>query len=176
METKSNFSKIGKIIILAGHQGSGKSPFVKKLADDSGFKNRCVFDRRREYTGEKYPEHTGKYSFFFEFEEFISAVKQAKGTFIIFEEATAFISNFSDQELNDICTGVEHNQSTIVFVFHRIGAIPKYLIGLCNYVVIFPTVETNESDVENNREILFAAYKKVKSSKKPVIVDVRAVS
>ncbi len=169
MMVNKNPLKIGVATIVLGQQGAGKSPLVKEFANNSGMKNIIVFDPNREYD-------KNKYTVFYDFKTFKKYMTEIKNSFIIFEEASVFLSSFSDIELKQMLVGVEHNRNVIFFLFHGLRYVPPYLTDLVRFHILLPTRDTLEYTIKQ-RPFYAPFYEEMQSSNsyKPYIIDTNLI-
>lgn len=146
----------GKVIIVVGARGNGKSSFVKKHIRDVHTSRLWVYDYQREYfPDEPLPD----------IEEFVENMVTKTESVIVFEEATIFFtSRGSSTPLRKILVSARHARNVVFLLFHSIRAIPYYIYELSEYVVVFNT--NDEQDiVETKHPMLLEAWKKVKGIK-----------
>jgi len=152
--------KNGAVIIVCGFTGQGKSPIIKKIISAAGTRNKLVFDARREYDS--------TWTVFYNFDIFRQSMLYAKQSAIVFEEATANISAFKDQELADIYTASEHNLNVVFMVFHSLADVPVNLIRNSHYMILFESIDTEES-LQGLRKMFVPLL----PMKKPLFVNIR---
>jgi len=140
-------SKIGSTIIIIGHVGSGKTPTCKNILKTSNYTNVAIYDPRNEYNFESKYE-VKKY---ISGPEFISTVKTLKRNFVIFEEATSIFSMSKNLDITELFIAIEHNQNISVCIFHSLLDVPKFLLRLSQYIILFPTSDDPE-DVKSSRK------------------------
>jgi hypothetical protein len=157
--------KIGVATIVIGQQGAGKSPMVKEMALGSGMQNLIVLDINGEYDPEQFTT-------FSDFKLFKNYMTKTKNSLIIFEEASAFLSSFSDIELKQMLVGVEHNRNVIFFLFHGLRYVPPYLTDLCRFHICLRTRDTLEY-CEKNRPFYAPFYNDMQNatSYEPLVID-----
>ena len=153
--------KVGTIILIIGRQGSGKTPTAKELMNKSTLKNKIVYDYRREYDKEK------NVSLFFNYEIFKNNINNFRNSFIIIEEATAFISAFKDMELTNFLIGIEHNQNVCCLLFHSIQDIPLFIYRYARFTIL---LETND-DVNLIKRSRPKMYNYLIQKNKPIYID-----
>lgn len=125
--------KGGKAYIVVGARGMGKSTWVKHAVSLVHPDNLLVYDVNREYT--QYYNAP-----FIKFPAFCQKAAETKDKLIVFEEATIFLSNRgSNVQLIEILVESRHTRNIVLLVFHSFRSIPKYLLDLCNFVVIYKT-------------------------------------
>lgn len=141
--------------IVIGAPGMGKSPFVRKLIEG----RRClVFDVANEYgTRVKYqgqepvnlsPDINHLRARFLEtsnLKKFIIVCEQKRDTICVFEEATAFFQGRTQLETTHLIINRYHTGNTYVFIFHSINSVPPRIIELCNFVVLFKTMDLGDN-------------------------------
>jgi hypothetical protein len=165
-------AKVGCTIIVVGRMGTGKSPTIKDLWQQSGMKNKIVYDRRREYPDD--------WTRFLSLEKFQMKWTEFTDSFIVVEEATGFVNSFKEKELTDILIGIEHNRNILVFVFHSLTDTPPYIQRLARFMYLFPTND-NEKTIKTSRDELYfhfmAAGKKDSSTGYyiPEIIDLNEI-
>ena len=124
----------GAAYIVCGATGMGKSSFVKKIVSSVHEGARLIHDVNAEYTD----LYKGK--FHDDFEDFARLTTTVKKSLIVYEEATAFISNRGgNKHLRKVLVAKRHDCNLIFLVFHSLRSIPRDLYDLCNYVVLFKT-------------------------------------
>lgn len=155
--------KTGAVIVMVGRQHAGKTPFIKKMMDAGNFRSNVVLDVRREYDAERF-------TIFYNFATFKEYLPNIKGSFIVIEEATAFIASYKDLALTDMLIGVEHNKNTIVFVFHALGDVPPYVLRFCRYIILFETNDDPEL-IKQSKPRFYPYLAMPKSHDKPLIID-----
>lgn len=125
--------KKGAVILIAGSRGMGKSYTAKSLLKKVHPDARLVLDPQAEY-GDLYnrPPMT--------FENFERAMLQVKNAVILVEEATIFLSNRGyNNNVVDLLVSSRHRGNTIIFVYHTLKDIPKYIYGLANSIILLKT-------------------------------------
>lgn len=145
----------GKVFIVVGARGNGKSHFVKKhtqYVSESRFK---VYDVQGEY-------YTDDDISLPDIDEFLDSLLHSKGMVAVFEEATVFFSNKgSNKKIRQLLVGARHDKNTIFLLFHSIRAIPYYIYELSDYVVIFNTLDDDDI-VQKKHSFLYTAWRQVK--------------
>lgn len=150
--------KNGFSMVVVGRQGSGKTPFIKSIADK--FRNKIVYDIRQEYDKEQWTT----FRKFANFKEYIYTVTDS---LIVAEEATGFINGFKDMEFAEMIASVEHNTNVLIFVFHSISDIPLYMDRMSRFFYILPT----NDDIFRLKSSRPFYYNVLKSNKLPVLID-----
>lgn len=137
--------------IVIGAPGMGKSPFIRKLIEG----RRCfVFDVANEYgTRVKYEgqkpvnlsvnpaDLRSRFTETKNLKKFIALCEQKRDTVCVFEEATAFFQGRTQLETTHLIINRYHTGNTYAFIFHSINSVPPRIIELCNYVVLFKTMD-----------------------------------
>lgn len=130
---------MSKGIILVGGTGNGKTFFIKKLISKYHKDALRIFDVNNEYS-----EFCQK-PFNPDIDEFLDECYRTKNGVILIEDATAFLSNKGRSDtLTKILVGKRHTKNTIILLFHSFRAVPKYILDLCNHVVIFKTNDSQK--------------------------------
>lgn len=135
----------GKGILVVGMRGSGKTTKIKSMLEKTHPESRLVYDINKEYLNlYKKP--------FVNFDLFTEQAIKVKHAFIVFEEATIFLSNRgSNQDIRQLLVQARHNDNTLLFVFHSLRSIPKYVFDLCDYVILHKTND-NEAVISSRFE------------------------
>lgn len=145
----------GKVFIVVGARGNGKSHFVKKCTQHVHESRFRVYDVQGEYyddDDEPLPD----------MDEFLSEVIHLRESVIVFEEATVFFSNKGcDKKIRKLLVSARHDKNTVFLLFHSIRSIPLELYELTDYVVIFNTLDI-EDIVEKKHSLLYKQWKKVR--------------
>lgn len=153
---------MSRAIILVGGTGCGKTFMTKSLISKVNKSALMIFDVNNEYK-DFYP-----YPFDADIDKFLSKAYRKRNCVILIEDATAFLSNRGRADtLQKMLVAKRHTNNTILLLFHSFRAIPKYIMDLCNTVIIFKTndPETIVKDGFQNPE-LTAAWKKVQDAAK----------
>lgn len=156
--------KNGAVVCIAGYTGEGKSPMIKKIVEKANLKNRLVWDQQHEYDEKTWTV------FRQDFNIFRQSMTDACQSAIIFEEATSNIGAFSNYDLNKIYTASEHNLNVVVMIFTSLAAMPVSLIMNMHYLILFNTMDNEDSLSDNKYRKRFIPLLKLK---KPVFVNVR---
>lgn len=137
-------------IIVIGAPGQGKTPMVRKLIE----RNRClVFDIQNEYgpnvkykgqkplnltnnTNAERARYTG-----INMNEFINICSKKRDTVCVFEEATGFFQGRQKENINRFIISRYHTGNVAIFIFHSINSVPPRLMEMCNYVILFKTLD-----------------------------------
>ena len=148
----------GKVFIVVGARGNGKSHFVKRTTQHVHESRFRVYDVQGEYydydDDELLPD----------MDEFLQEVLFMRESVIVFEEATVFFSNKGcDKKIKKLLVGARHNKNTVFLLFHSIRSIPLELYELTDYVVIFNTLDIEEI-VEKKHSLLYQRWKKVRGT------------
>lgn len=143
---------MSKSIAIFGAPGKGKTTFVKNRLKKVSKNALHLHDVNNEYTefyDKPFERDITKFS--------KKATKITNGC-IVFEEATIFFSNHtSNTDITEILVRKRHTNNTIFFVFHSVRTIPRNILDLINYVVLFKTNDTvNQIKKINHPEILEA--------------------
>ena len=145
----------GKVIIVVGARGNGKSHFTKKHTRHVHETRFHVYDVQGEYyadDNEPLPD----------MDSFLSDMLLQRESTMVFEEATVFFSNKGcNAKIKHLCVSARHDHNTIYLLFHSIRAIPIELYELTDYVVIFNTLDIEEI-VKKKHSFLYKSWLKVR--------------
>ena len=129
--------KTGAVICVIGRQHSGKTPVIQRMAKNSKFRNKVVYDKNKEYD-------PAEWSRFFSLSKFRKWLPEAKNCFIVMEEATIYVRSVKETVLTEQIIGIEHNRNVLVLVFHSLMDAPQYVLRLCKFVVLLKTNDDPE--------------------------------
>lgn len=144
----------GKVYIIVGARGSGKSTIIKNLIKNVDKDRLFCYDVQTEYG-------LGDFESLPDIDDFLTLMLPAKNSVIIYEEATAFFSNRgSNKAMRKHLIDARHRNNQIFLVFHSIRSIPLYIYDLSDYVYVLQTRD-KFSFVESKHEVLLNAFKEV---------------
>lgn len=148
---------MSKAIIIVGGTGCGKTYFTKhQLLSKVNRNSLLVFDVNNEYS-EYYP-----FPFDADIDKFLEKCHKTKGAVILFEDATAFLSNQGRKDLLvKILVAKRHTKNTVIMLFHSFRQVPKYIFDLSNIVVIFRTNDPEKKLAEFENDQLTEAWQRV---------------
>lgn len=150
--------KGGKAFIIVGGTGAGKTTFIKKCLDKIHPEAIHLYDVNNEY-GSYYNRPL------LPFEKFCEESQRLREAVIIFEEATIFLNNRgSNEKLTDMLVRKRHTGNTYFLVFHSLRAIPKYILNLCNFVVLHKTSDPVSIVEAFDIPQLLDAYRRIKEA------------
>jgi hypothetical protein len=134
-----------KAHIICGATDTGKSTFIKSIINKVPNKQALlIYDIENEYS-DLYPYKLE------DFNIFLAKVVNYENAVIVFEEASAFLSNRGDNMLvRKILVQKKHSNNYIFLVFHSVRMIPRIIYELSNYITIF---KTNDSPDMTAREL-----------------------
>ncbi len=155
----------GKLIIVIGMTGQGKSTFVKNFVAK---RPHYIFDVNNEYRpegyncaelatgpdGERYPDA----------KQFIKDCFQLTEAVCVLEEATGFFKGRLSSEVDKLLVAKRHQKNDYVFVFHSIQSIPPQIFLLSNYVVLMKTND-NPDVVKRKYPQLYSAFTALTTAK-----------
>lgn len=158
-------------IVVIGMTGEGKSEWIKNFI---GFnRNAFVNDVQNEYgMRTKYPNqkplllsdnikdararYTGG-----NFKEYLKIVETKRNTICVFEEATIFLQGAISKDMYKILINKMHTGNIYILPFHSIRKVPPGILDICNYVVLYRTVDETVL-VEKKYPSLLPAFLEVK--------------
>ena len=135
-------------ILNIGRPRTGKTTVTKnlleKICEQGRMNDIIIYDVNDEYR-EFYNRP------FVTYDEFIKKFERSKNKpiiknkIIVFEEATIFFSNRSEEQiLKELLVTKRHTKNTIILNFHSIRSIPRYVCDLTNYIILFKTNDTED--------------------------------
>jgi len=152
--------KGGKAIIVVGGTGMGKTTFVKSMLMHVAKENIWLYDVNNEYT-----EYIIPLPQLPTFQAFCDKASLLKQSVIVFEEATIFLKNKgSNQKLIDILVRKRHTENLVILVFHSLRSVPKYLLDLCNIMVLHKTNDPLDKAEQFDNDELLKAYQYIKAA------------
>jgi len=148
----------GQIILIVGGRGHGKTTWVRKFttkAHPDALLMHDVSGMHKDY----YKKPLLKFN---DFTKLLSSVEQC---LFAFEEATIFVPHSPNPDIKEACVTSRYRGNTILFVFHSLRAVPRYILDLSNKLILMKTNDT-ETLVETKfeRPDLTQAYKRVNAS------------
>lgn len=138
----------GKVIIVVGKKGSGKSTVLKNMIWDSS-NNKLKVPKEKLYIFDPF----GDYSHILpstetNFKKFITSIKDVKNSVISIDEATIYLGHWKIWDMQELLVRARMHNNIILLVFHSFTDLPKYVYRLGNIIVVKKTVENREK-VEN---------------------------
>lgn len=142
-----------KLTIIIGMTQQGKSRFTKTCigyAEDGRkinprAQNNCfVFDVNNEYTWlpmERADENLTQSRYFGDFNTFVNKCAIKRNNNIVFEEATGYLKGNVGKKITQLIIGKAHTKNNYFLLFHTINSVPPEIIGVCNYVILFKTMD-----------------------------------
>lgn len=151
-------SKGGKAFIVVGAPGMGKTTFNKEILSQVHPATIWLYDVNNEYTDfVQMP--------LLKFDKFCEIALTKTDSLIVFEEATIFLSNKgSNVNLKEILVRKRHTRNVILLVFHSLRSVPKYLLDLCNYLVLHKTNDPEYIAESFEHPELLKTYQEIKAS------------
>lgn len=136
--------------VVIGAPGKGKSPFVQQFIEG----RRCfVFDiqneygQRTKYPGQKpiglsnNPNDSRARYISDDITAFQMMCLQKRDTVLVFEEATIFFQGQAGKLTRKLLVNRFHTGNVYMFLFHSINRVPPVIMEMCNYVVLFQTLD-----------------------------------
>lgn len=157
----------GKLIIVAGHTGSGKTSHAMKIANDR--KNLFVYDFQNHWGNTQFYDENGTEikgnpcklitkntelsktrmrvsPVNFNIHQYTHIVKHLKGFTMVVEEATGLFPNGTiSQELIQIVLSKRHTKNDFIFVFHALHRVPPQFIEFINELHLFSTYDQDKN-------------------------------
>ncbi len=145
----------GKVVLVVGRKGSGKSTEVQNLMAKAPKSKVKLFD--------PFGDHPD-YESYDDFKQFTSDVKALKNHIVVVEEATIFLGHWKDYDVVELLVRSRRHENIIVLVFHSFTDLPKYIFRLSNIVVAKKTLDPVEKVEALGDPKLLAIYEAVKKS------------
>jgi DNA helicase HerA-like ATPase len=126
----------GKLIIVVGFTGTGKTTLVKKLIKK--VKNPVIFDVNNEYGK---PQYYG--NILPPIEDWVKHVNEnVRNSVVVVDEATIFFSKSGvSNVLKETLVRKRHTGNTYILNFHYLSSVPNDILAFCNYFILFKTQE-----------------------------------
>lgn len=134
----------GKVIIIVGEMGSGKTTYIKNFSSRLKDKQTLIYLRLKDdYEGKKVKKFTN-------FMDFINQAKKSKDTLLLIDEAftclpkqlTIKMNNPSHphNKLADMLVNTRKMNNFLFIILHSLKQIPtEWLLDYCDYLVRFNT-------------------------------------
>lgn len=149
---------MAKVFAIVGARGTGKTTFVKERLKNVNKNRIMIYDVNAEYT-EFYPYP------FEDFQKFMQRTKDATNSILVYEEATIFFNNRGkDATMTNILVRSRHTKNVIFLNFHSLRSLPKYILDLINYIVLFKTNDTPSLVEKFEHESLYNGFIEVKQN------------
>lgn len=154
MDTSGN----GKVIIIVGGRGTGKTTYLRHKLEMVHPKARMVYDVAGHYT-DLYPHPM------LEFEVFKEKTTQIERAVVVYEEASIYFSNRGDDRmLKDLLVKSRYRNNIIFLVYHSLRMVPRYIFDLSNNIVLFKTNDNlKRIETKFESDILSDMYLRIKS-------------
>jgi len=156
----------GKVILVVGARGMGKTTTNKRLILPVHIDARVIMDINGEYTG-MYSHHK-----FFDFDEFTKKAVNMKRAVILIEEATIYLqTQGQNKDITKLLVISRHADNTVIMSFHSLQRVPKYIFELSNTLILHKTGD-ELSDVKGfgDKRILEAF---IELEKAPMLSDAK---
>jgi ABC-type Na+ transport system ATPase subunit NatA len=152
-------TKKGKLTLIIGHTGQGKSTVTRTIIKDSPS---LVYDIQNDYDTHESDPSARNAKFIGLPEDFCNEAMKRKNSFIVFEEATSFLEGRTTNDLRKIMIDKRHKGNNLLFLFHSINSVPPRIFELTDYVILFKTGDDATAVKRKRAEIepLFFRLKK----------------
>lgn len=150
----------GKAVIVVGGTGMGKTTLNKNYLRQVSKECLWLYDVNNEYSEFLPPNYLLP-----KFDSFCDKAACLSNAVIVFEEATIFLSNKgSNRILIDILVRKRHTSNLIFLVFHSLRSVPKYLLDLCNILILLKTNDPEHIVKAFDNDNLLQAYNELKKA------------
>jgi hypothetical protein len=168
--------------LIIGAPGQGKSDYVKKFINgeldgqDRRLKRCFVFDiqneygRRTKYAGQiplnlsdNLNDIRARY-IKGDVEGFTATALTKRDTVIVLEEATIFFQGSQKRDTYKMLVNRYHTGNVYFFLFHSINRVPPGIMEMCNYVILYPTLD-EPNNVARKFGTLFPYFMALKEQK-----------
>ena len=164
---RSNFT-----IVIVGQKKTGKTTLAKRLMSISKLPKKLVFDPSGQEAWQDLPrikpkmlpvwKQGTKRLFENDTHEMLHLINEyVTDTFIIFDDATAYIEAILSQDLKTLLTRNRHKNNDVVLIFHSLRSVPPKVFEHTSHLILFKTNDTEQhlrrlDKVPNSPEILQA--------------------
>src|SRR6478735_11307612 len=122
----------GKVGLIVGQRGTGKTTKVKQIIKPVHKDALLLHD-----VGGQYKDIYNKP--LLDFDKFTNlCTKMSNGVFV-FEEATIFLRHTPAKDVVDFLVKSRYRQNTVLFVFHSLRSVPRYIYDLSDFIILFKT-------------------------------------
>ena len=161
---------MGKMTLLIGGTGQGKSTFLRNMINGEGVKPPCfIYDVNAEHNYLPFDNNAPRGRYFGDMREFIKMCENKHGgTYCVFEEATGFFVGAMQKNMRQLCIGKRHPVAkggrNLVFIFHSISSVPPFLFDMADYTVLFKTND-DVNTIKRKREKMLPYF--IEVSRRP---------
>ncbi len=135
----------GKVILIIGQRGSGKTTRAKNLIKSVHPSRLWIYGYRAGQYDDIYSKPVLK------LEQFTKICTEKFESVFLFEEATIFLSHSKNTDVIDLLVASRERKNTVIFVFHSLRSIPRYVWDLSDIVFLHKTKDV-ESLVQSRFE------------------------
>ncbi len=146
----------GKVIIICGDRGHGKTTtgkgLIKHVSHDALFIHGF---RASQYNDiyKKPPMST---------KAFTKMMLTLQNAVVVYEEATIYFPHARNEDLIDLLVGSRERNVTIIFMFHSLRSIPRYIWDLKDLLIIHKTQDDAKNIFERfHNKNLLAVWQRV---------------
>lgn len=133
-----------KVFLIVGKRKTGKTTDLRKMIENVNPNALLLHDISNQFTDiYKKP--------FLQINEFTKVCNKISEGVIAFEEATVFIGHHKLEDVAEFLVTSRHRKNTVIFVFHSLRSIPRYIYDLSNIVILHKTKD-NLSFVQSRFE------------------------